>query len=109
MSTPGPMKKSDIESADNACETPLTEPTNETRDPDAETLRLTAAEGRLLRRLALTIKSRCANVWRDRAKIGRLPMLQELTHIRESCATMYEVLTDATWREFSDTTEERKV
>jgi hypothetical protein len=79
--------------------------------PDAETLALTAGEVRMLRRIALQIKSRCEKVWSNRATIGRLPMLAELTHIKAGADLFYAILTDATWRELTETqmTEAKKV
>ena len=114
VSKKGPMeKKSNTDSADNACETQTNVADKETLSVVGSeapaTLQLTAAEVRFLRRVALQIKSRCENAWTNRATIGRLPMLKELTHIRADIDLVYSVLTDATWRELADTTNERKV
>lgn len=99
MSNQGPPKKSDTESVKSVPETPINERTTETADAEEETLALTVTEGRLLRRLALQMKSRCDYVWANKATIGRLPMLVELTRIKEAAEIFYAVLTDATWRE----------
>lgn len=99
------------DSADCASAMPTNGVANETvtvGNPDEETLELTASEGRLLRRIALQIKSRSDYIWSNRATIGRLPMLAELTKIKEGAELFYAVLTDATWRELSDP-EQRKV
>ena len=114
VSKKGPMeKKSNTDSADNACETQTNVAGNETlsaaESEAPDTLQLTAGEARFLRRVALQIKSRCENAWTNRATIGRLPMLKELTHIRADIDLVYTVLTDATWRELTDFYEQRKV
>jgi len=114
VSKKGPMeKKSNTDSAVNACETQTNVAGNETlsaaESEAPDTLQLTAGEARFLRRVALQIKSRCENAWTNRATIGRLPMLKELTHIRADIDLVYTVLTDATWRELTDFYEQRKV
>jgi hypothetical protein len=98
------MKTENVtESAENVKKTDDENLRKQPRESD-DPIFLTATEAKMLRRFCLTIKSRCADLWRDRDKMktNKLHVLKELSFIREESGMIYDTVTDATWRELNE-------